>query len=256
MKMGVVELVRRQDEDARTETGLDLAQLVTLFVEQKGRGLDRQVRVYRLRVLLECLLLEDPQETQGRGGNAPDTAGAFATRAGNIVGITDGRTQTLSGHLEQPETGDAPDLHAGAVGLQRVVQPVLDEPLVLRRGHVDQIDDDQAAEVADAQLAGHLVHGLEIGLQRRLLDIGALGRPRGVHVDGDNRLGVVDHEGSTRGQPDLASVRGLDLVLDLEAREQRNVVFVQLEPDVRVRHDLVHETRGAFVDRGLVDENL
>jgi hypothetical protein len=35
---------------------------------------------------------------------------------------------------------------------------------------------------------------------------------------------VVDHDGAAGGQGDLARVGGLDLVLDLEAREQRHVV--------------------------------
>jgi hypothetical protein len=50
----------------------------------------------------------------------------------------------------------------------------------------------------------------------------------GVDVDGDQRLGVVDHDGAAGGQADLARVGRLDLVLDLEAREQRHVVVVAL----------------------------
>jgi hypothetical protein len=40
---------------------------------------------------------------------------------------------------------------------------------------------------------------------------------------------MVDHDRAARGQVDVPAVGALDLVLDLEAREQRHVVAVQLD---------------------------
>ncbi len=57
--------------------------------------------------------------------------------------------------------------------LQRVAQAVLDFALVLRALHVDEVDDDQAAQVAQAQLAGDLVGGFEVGVERGRLDVAA-----------------------------------------------------------------------------------
>ena len=105
--------------------------------------------------------------------------------------------------------------------LQRVAQPVLDLALVLRRLHVDEVDDDQAADVADAQLARDLVGGFEVGVGGGRLDVAAARGARRVDVDRDQRLGVVDDDRAARGQLHLVRVRDLDLVLDLEAREQR-----------------------------------
>ena len=51
--------------------------------------------------------------------------------------------------------------------LHGVAQPVLDLALVLLRLHVDEVDDDQAAEVAQAQLARDLVGGFEVGVAAR-----------------------------------------------------------------------------------------
>ena len=99
----------------------------------------------------------------------------------------------------------------------------------LLRLHVDEVDDDQAAEVAQAQLAGDLVGRLEVGVERGRLDVAALGGARGVDVDRDQRLGVVDHDGAAGRQLHLVRVRRLDLALDLEAGEQRDVVVVELE---------------------------
>ncbi len=66
---------------------------------------------------------------------------------------------------------DAADLDAGAVVLQRVLEPPLDGPVGAVLHHVDEVDDDEAGEIAQAQLAGDFVGGLEIGLERRVLDI-------------------------------------------------------------------------------------
>ena len=84
----------------------------------------------------------------------------------------------------------------------------------------------------------------------------ALGRARRVDVDGDQRLGVVDHDGAARRQRHLPRVRGLDLVLDLEAREQRDVVLVELHAVHVGRHHVAHELLRLLVDRFRVDQQL
>jgi hypothetical protein len=58
-------------------------------------------------------------------------------------------------------------------------------------------------EIAQAQLAGDLVGGLEIGLERGVLDIVLAGRAPGIHVDRDQRLGRVDDEIAAGLQRDL-----------------------------------------------------
>ena len=47
--------------------------------------------------------------------------------------------------------------------LHRILEPALDLALVARLLHVDEVDDDQAGEVAQAELAGDLLGGLEVG---------------------------------------------------------------------------------------------
>ena len=83
-----------------------------------------------------------------------------------LVSASDGRSRWR--HISsRPKWLMLADLDAGAVVLQRVLQPALD-----RRGccgflHVDEVDDDQAGEVAQAQLAGDFVGGLQVGLAAR-----------------------------------------------------------------------------------------
>ena len=105
-------------------------------------------------------------------------------------------------------------------------------------------------------LAGDLVGRLEVRAKRRLLDVRALGGARGVHVDRDQGLGVVDDHRAARRQRHDPRVRGLDLVLDLEAREQRSVVAIALDPVDRVGHHVRHELARLLVDVVGVDQDL
>jgi hypothetical protein len=54
----------------------------------------------------------------------------------------------LARKFHQAETADLAHLHAGTVEPQRIAQAVLDLALVALVLHVDEVDDDQAAEVA------------------------------------------------------------------------------------------------------------
>ena len=66
---------------------------------------------------------------------------------------------------------DASDLDARPVIFQRVLGPSLDRAIVARLLHVDEVDDDEAGEVPQTQLARDLVGGLEIGAQSGIFDI-------------------------------------------------------------------------------------
>ena len=173
-----------------------------------------------------------------------------------LVDLADRRPQALSRELEQAEARDAADLDAGAVLLDRVAQPVLDRTLVLLRLHVDEVDDDQAAHVAQAHLAGDLVRSLEVGVAGRRLDVRAAGAARGVDVDRHQRLGVIDHDAAARGQRHLVRVRGLDLALDLVSREDRDVVVVELELAQVARHEALHVVLRLGEDLLLVDQDF
>ncbi len=122
--------------------------------------------------------------------------------------------------------------------------------------HVDEVDHDQAAQVAQAQLAGQFFGGFEVGLERGFLDVGTLGGAAGVDVDRHQRFGVVDDDGAAGRQVDLAGEGGLDLVFDLEAREQRHVVAVTLDAIDVARHDSAHEGASLLVYFVGVDQDF
>ena len=194
------------DDELSLALVLERAQPFALLVDEVGGHIDGYLRDHPRGAVLAQLLPYEPQHGERHGFDTADAADADAARADDVTRLAERGAQPLPRHLQQPKARQAPDLDAGAVHLDRVPQPVLHLALILGRFHVDEVDDDQTADVADAQLAGDLVGGLEIGVEGGRLDVAAARGARGVDVDGDERLGVVDDGAAARGQLHLVGV--------------------------------------------------
>src|SRR5436309_16120870 len=106
-------------------------------------------------------------------------AAAAALRAGFRRTLEHAGANALPRHFEQAEMGNAPDLDSGAVLPQTIAQLALDRAVVALLVHVDEFDDDQARQVSQAQLPCDFLGGLEIGLERGVLDVMVTGRAVG-----------------------------------------------------------------------------
>src|SRR5260221_5520149 len=104
------------------------------------------------------------------------------------------RANALARHFEQPEVRDLSDLNARPVMPQAFLQPALDRAVVALLVHVDEVDDDQAREIAQTQLPGNLLGGFEDGLERGILDVVLARGAPGVDVDRDQRLSLVEDD--------------------------------------------------------------
>ncbi len=246
----------RNQQHVQALLEFDARNLLALLIEQEGHHLHRHLHVHGSGVVLHRLFLHHAQNLQGRAFGITDVAGALAARAGDVRAFAQGRTQALARHLQQAELADGGELNAGTVLAQGVLQALLHVTAVLALLHVDEVDDDQAAQVAQPALPRDLVGGLEVGARGGFLDVAAARGAGGVHVDGHQRLGVVDHDGAARGQVDRAAEGCLDLVFDLKAREQRRVVTVALHAMALVGHHVVHELVGLLEDVVGVDQDL
>ena len=122
------------------------------------------------------------------------------------------------------------DLGAGPVALDRVAHRLLDAAAVLLVAHVDEVVDDDAAQVAQPELAGDLLGGLQVHLVGRLLGVVVGPEVAAVDVDGDQRLGLVDDDRAARRQRHVALLDAGDLLLDAVLVEQRLRVVVELDP--------------------------
>ena len=84
--------------------------------------------------------------------------------------------QTLAAHFHQTKAGNTADLNTGTVVLQRFLHRALDFAGVRMMLHVDEVDDDKASHVAQAQLTGNLAGGFQIGGKRGLFNAMFFGR--------------------------------------------------------------------------------
>src|SRR5690606_19921458 len=193
-------------------------------------------------------------ELDRHGRRALHDAAAAAVRA---VGVEVGGERfllALAGHLEDAELRDGQDVVLGLVLRHGVAEFFVNAVAVAALLHVDEVDDDEAAEVAQADLAGGLDGGLQIhGVEGVFLVAAAVLVGAGVHVDGDEGLGLVDDDLAAGGQADLALVGLLDLTLDVEAFEDRDVVLVDGDLAAGALGDLADEVLGAGVVLGVVD---
>jgi hypothetical protein len=92
----------------------------------------------------------------------------------------------LARHLDQAERRDLDHEGLRAVLVERLAQDLQPRRRVARAGHVDEVDDDDAADVAQPQLLDHRLGGLEVGLRDHVLEPGRLaaaGEGAGVDVD-------------------------------------------------------------------------
>src|SRR5581483_3185549 len=166
----------------------------------------------------------------------------------------------LAGHLDEPEGRDLDDVRLRPVALELLLERLLDGLAVLRIRHVDEVDDDDSADVAQAELANDLPHGLEVVLRDRVLEaLGRRLRPRadeaaGVDVDDGERLGVVEDEVPAGRQVDAARERRADLGVDAVGLEERLLLAVALDALGHVRRGLLQVAVDALQRAIVVDD--
>ena len=133
----------------------------------------------------------------------------------------------LAGHLDEAELADAQHVGLGLVAAQRLLERLEDLVAVLLLLHVDEVADDDAADVAEPELVDDLLGRLGVDLRDRVLEVLLADVAAGVDVDGGERLGLVDDQVAAAVQPDLARGGALDLVLDAVGVEDRLVAVVE-----------------------------
>src|SRR5690606_1201684 len=152
-------------------------------------------------------------------------------------------TDPLAGHLHQPERRDLGDLMLGSVPAEALGEAPQHQFPVGLQHHVDEVDHDDAADVAEPELADDLLRRLQVVAGDRLLQVApGAGVLTGVDVDHGHRLGAVEDQVPAGGQVDLAVHPLEDLLLDPVGREHVRGAGVAPHPGDQVRRD-VREVR-------------
>ena len=205
-------------------------QLGAFFVEQESRHINRHLRVHFACVFFHRRVLNQAQNVQRGGFDAANHARARAARASDVAGFCQRRLQALARQFQQAEFGQFAHLHARAVAFERVFQRVFHFALVLGVFHVNEVNHHQAAQVAQAHLAGDFFRRFHIGAERGFLDVCAARGAGGVYINRNKGFGVVNHNRAAAGQRYFAREHGFNLLLNLQARKQRNMVVIQFQP--------------------------
>ena len=128
-----------------------------------------------------------------------------------------------------------------------------DRTVVALLVHVDEVDHDQAGEIAQPQLPCDFFGGLEIGLERGILDMMFAGRAAGVDVDRHQRLGLVDHDVAAGAQLHGRREHRVELAFNAHSRKQRLAVAILPDRAHVRRHQHLHEIAG-FLIAGLAGD--
>ena len=111
--------------------------------------------------------------------------------------------------------------------------PPLETPqhglLIVDRLHVDEVDNDDPADVSKPQLTPDLLSRFPVVLQNRLLQVRGANEFPGVDIDDGQRLGPIDDQVAARRQIDLPVEGLLDLIVDVVSLEERDLVGVVLD---------------------------
>ncbi len=104
--------------------------------------------------------------------------------------------------------------------------------------HVDEVHDDDAAQIAQPELSGNGLRGFEVRLEDRVVEIAGADEAAGVDIDRGQRLGLVNHQVAARLELDAAAQRLGDLFVDCIEVEDRAFALVVLQLAGRLRHEL------------------
>ena len=229
------ERLLRLEGEALAGLLLQLVEELAGRAREDGGDVGVQLHEKRLRLRAADVLAELPLHLHGARLRGDDDPRRLARRT--LVGEDLARPvgHVLARHLHQAERGDLDDVRLGPVARQLGVEGVLDELAVLRVRHVDEVDDDDPADVAQPELAHDLGDRLEVVLRDRVLEARvrrlatAADEAAGVHVDDGEGLGVVEDEVAARRKVDPARERRVDGLEHTELFEQRRLAGVELD---------------------------
>src|ERR1019366_5203982 len=176
-----------------------------------------------------------------------DPAAAAAVRTGLRERALQTLAHPLARHLDQAELRDLQDLRLRSVLADLDLERLEQARTIGQILHVDEVEHDDPAKVAQADLPDDLARGLEIRFEDGLLEILLADVLSRVHVDRDERLCLIDDDVAAGLEPHLRFERLGDFTFDAEVIEDR--LFAGIEPDARdeVRLDLIEELDDALV---------
>src|SRR5215813_6220884 len=237
------------DRDQAAQISLDLRQHVAFGTAQRfgHLGVDAE---YDLVVVVNVF-----RDAAGFGQDfvadrlrAFDHAASTAIRARRAERAFERLFDPFARDRHQTEIIKLENLRRRAVAAQLLLQRRHHLLAVLALFHVYEIEHDDAAEVAQADLADDLFGRFEVGLDDGVFEaIRFADEFAGVDVNRDQGFGLVDDDVSARFQPDARFDGLVDLGLDAVMLQDRRVLGVELDSVDQLGREAVDEIDYALV---------
>jgi len=154
-----------------------------------------------------------PQQAQANEFRARDETSSMAGRAFPVSSQLKVLLDPLPIDLQKTVVADPSDGDPGPIHLHGISQGFFYLAVVPAEPHVDEIDHDEATDIAHAELAAYFFGGLHIGARHGVFVTGATLRFAGVHVDGGQGFRAIDDDGASAGQSHGAVVDAVDLLI-------------------------------------------
>ena len=150
-------------------------------------------------------------------------------------------TQALTGHLNQTQRSHLSHLMLSTVTTQALNQATQNQVTVRLKHHVNEVNDDNAADIAQTQLTDNLLSSFQVVLGDSLFQVAAAtGELTGVHVHHGHGFGTVNHQRTTRGQVHLTVQCLRQLLVDAVVVEEVVVAIPLLQAGDQVRRHVRH----------------
>ena len=150
-------------------------------------------------------------------------------------------TQALTGHLNQTQRSHLSHLVLGTVTTQALNQATQNQVTVRLKHHVNEVNDDNAADIAQTQLTDNLLSSFQVVLGDGLFQVAAAtGELTGVHVHHGHGFGTVNHQRTTRRQVHLTVQSLRQLLVDAVVVEEVVIAVPLLQAGDQVRCHVRH----------------
>ena len=141
-------------------------------------------------------------DAHGHGIAGDHSAAAGAMGAGIREIGYQGGAHPFAGHFHQPQICKIVNLVSGTVSAEAFFEPVQHLLFVAFVYHIDKIDDNHAAEIAEADLAGCLGCGFQVCAFHRFFIAGFAGKAAGIDIDCHQGFGLFYLDIATAGEVD------------------------------------------------------
>src|SRR5580704_18829845 len=248
----------RDDADRLLESLLERVEIVALLTRQDLGDARRALELDLVVVDGHAAAPDLAQDFVCDGLDALDDARALARRARLGEQLHERLARALARHLDEPELADLRDVGARAIARQRLLEGVPHLAAVAFFVHVDEVHDDDAADVAQPELARDLFTRLEVVRGDGVLEVARAGvrEATGVDVDRGERLALIDHERSAAAQRHATRDREPERGLDVIVVEDRPALLVLLHALGEPRQERERELLDALVLLVVIDHDL